>query len=222
MSPPPLKTINNIEIWLKTAHRYMDTKTKDFIYIYIYMHIFEAGERGYRAPTVNFFFLQIKVLCLWQDGRRGSYTWSRLLSVQLKKDCKYCTKVKGLQKRLELWYLHTFVASWHRLSLSTLYFFSSGFVQMTTCFGPRGTLFLPQKPYLTDGTLREQVRCLFFYVVFLQGLFLYRASHLSNNKHMCIDAMVVASLLKCWNLLQQVIYPLKDIYPASGIRFHSD
>lgn len=34
---------------------------------------------------------------------------------------------------------------------------SSGFVQMTTCFGPRGTLFLPQKPYLTDGTLREQV-----------------------------------------------------------------
>uniref|UniRef100_A0A669CH37 ATP-binding cassette, sub-family D (ALD), member 4 n=1 Tax=Oreochromis niloticus TaxID=8128 RepID=A0A669CH37_ORENI len=43
------------------------------------------------------------------------------------------------------------------------------FVHMTTCFGPRGTLFLPQKPYLTDGTLREQV-----------------------------------------------IYPLKDIYPASG------
>lgn len=35
--------------------------------------------------------------------------------------------------------------------------YSSGFVQMTTCFGPRGTLFLPQKPYLTDGTLREQV-----------------------------------------------------------------
>lgn len=28
---------------------------------------------------------------------------------------------------------------------------------MTTCFGPRGTVFLPQKPYLTDGTLREQV-----------------------------------------------------------------
>lgn len=37
---------------------------------------------------------------------------------------------------------------------------SSGFVQMTTCFGPRGTLFLPQKPYMTDGTLREQVACL--------------------------------------------------------------
>ncbi|XP_051538865.1 lysosomal cobalamin transporter ABCD4-like isoform X3 [Myxocyprinus asiaticus] len=45
----------------------------------------------------------------------------------------------------------------------------SGSVEMTTCFGPRGVLFLPQKPYLTDGTLREQV-----------------------------------------------IYPLKDIYPASG------
>lgn len=39
---------------------------------------------------------------------------------------------------------------------------SSGFVQMTTCFGPRGTLFLPQKPYLTDGTLREQVAFLCF------------------------------------------------------------
>ncbi|KAM9704061.1 lysosomal cobalamin transporter ABCD4 isoform 2-T2 [Menidia menidia] len=53
--------------------------------------------------------------------------------------------------------------------LNRLWEADSGFVQMTTCFGPRGTLFLPQKPYLTDGTLREQV-----------------------------------------------IYPLKDIYPASG------
>uniref|UniRef100_A0A8C4EXM7 ATP-binding cassette sub-family D member 4 n=1 Tax=Dicentrarchus labrax TaxID=13489 RepID=A0A8C4EXM7_DICLA len=59
--------------------------------------------------------------------------------------------------------------------LNRLWEAHSGFVQMTTCFGPRGTLFLPQKPYLTDGTLREQV-----------------------------------------------IYPLKDIYPESGIRFHSD
>uniref|UniRef100_A0A8C6WGM2 ATP-binding cassette, sub-family D (ALD), member 4 n=1 Tax=Neogobius melanostomus TaxID=47308 RepID=A0A8C6WGM2_9GOBI len=54
--------------------------------------------------------------------------------------------------------------------LNRLWEADSGFVQMTTCFGPRGTLFLPQKPYLTDGTLREQV-----------------------------------------------IYPLKDIYPASGL-----
>uniref|UniRef100_A0A8C5DHQ6 ATP-binding cassette, sub-family D (ALD), member 4 n=1 Tax=Gouania willdenowi TaxID=441366 RepID=A0A8C5DHQ6_GOUWI len=53
--------------------------------------------------------------------------------------------------------------------LNRLWEAESGFVHMTTCFGPRGTLFLPQKPYLTDGTLREQV-----------------------------------------------IYPLKDIYPASG------
>ncbi|KAI4893349.1 hypothetical protein NFI96_024138 [Prochilodus magdalenae] len=46
---------------------------------------------------------------------------------------------------------------------------SNGSVAMTTFFGPRGILFLPQKPYLTDGTLREQV-----------------------------------------------IYPLKDIYPTTG------
>ncbi|KAM9488146.1 lysosomal cobalamin transporter ABCD4 isoform 2-T2 [Clarias gariepinus] len=45
----------------------------------------------------------------------------------------------------------------------------SGSVQMNTCFGPRGIVFLPQKPFLTDGTLREQV-----------------------------------------------IFPLKDIYPVSG------
>lgn len=44
-----------------------------------------------------------------------------------------------------------------------------GSVQMTTCFGPRGLMFLPQKAYLTDGTLRDQI-----------------------------------------------IYPLKDIYPSSG------
>lgn len=54
--------------------------------------------------------------------------------------------------------------------LNRLWEADSGFVQMTTCFGPRGILFLPQKPYLTDGTLREQV-----------------------------------------------IYPLKDIYPAAGL-----
>uniref|UniRef100_A0A4W4FBU7 ABC transporter domain-containing protein n=1 Tax=Electrophorus electricus TaxID=8005 RepID=A0A4W4FBU7_ELEEL len=33
---------------------------------------------------------------------------------------------------------------------------SGGSFEMTTCFGPRGVLFLPQKPYLTDGSLREQ------------------------------------------------------------------
>lgn len=64
--------------------------------------------------------------------------------------------------------------------------FSSGFVQMTTCFGPRGTLFLPQKPYLTDGTLREQVAESSFHVVF--HLFLYRHWYLSNN--MCVDTIL--------------------------------
>ncbi|XP_043845842.1 lysosomal cobalamin transporter ABCD4 isoform X2 [Dromiciops gliroides] len=44
-----------------------------------------------------------------------------------------------------------------------------GTVQMLTYFGPHGVLFLPQRPFFTDGTLREQV-----------------------------------------------IYPLKEIYPASG------
>ncbi|KAI5105993.1 ATP-binding cassette sub-family D member 4, partial [Silurus meridionalis] len=33
----------------------------------------------------------------------------------------------------------------------------SGFVRMNACFGPRGIMYLPQKPFLTDGTLREQV-----------------------------------------------------------------
>uniref|UniRef100_A0A8C6KN11 ATP binding cassette subfamily D member 4 n=1 Tax=Nothobranchius furzeri TaxID=105023 RepID=A0A8C6KN11_NOTFU len=42
--------------------------------------------------------------------------------------------------------------------LNRLWEAQSGFIQMTTCFGPRGTLFLPQKPYMTDGTLREQVK----------------------------------------------------------------
>uniref|UniRef100_A0AAQ5Z4N5 ABC transporter domain-containing protein n=1 Tax=Amphiprion ocellaris TaxID=80972 RepID=A0AAQ5Z4N5_AMPOC len=47
--------------------------------------------------------------------------------------------------------------------LNRLWEADSGFVQMTTCFGPRGTLFLPQKPYLTDGTLREQVPFMSFH-----------------------------------------------------------
>ncbi|XP_069714596.1 lysosomal cobalamin transporter ABCD4 isoform X2 [Phaenicophaeus curvirostris] len=44
-----------------------------------------------------------------------------------------------------------------------------GSVKMLTCFGPRGVVFLPQRPFFTDGSLREQV-----------------------------------------------IYPLKEIYPVSG------
>ncbi|XP_036769105.2 lysosomal cobalamin transporter ABCD4 isoform X3 [Manis pentadactyla] len=34
---------------------------------------------------------------------------------------------------------------------------TQGSVQMLTDFGPHGVLFLPQKPFFTDGTLREQV-----------------------------------------------------------------
>uniref|UniRef100_A0AAY4DRP6 ATP-binding cassette, sub-family D (ALD), member 4 n=1 Tax=Denticeps clupeoides TaxID=299321 RepID=A0AAY4DRP6_9TELE len=45
--------------------------------------------------------------------------------------------------------------------LSHLWEACGGSVEVTTCFGPRGILFLPQKPYLTDGTLREQVRRLY-------------------------------------------------------------
>ncbi|XP_051476467.1 lysosomal cobalamin transporter ABCD4 isoform X3 [Apus apus] len=44
-----------------------------------------------------------------------------------------------------------------------------GSIKMLTCFGPRGVVFLPQRPFFTDGSLREQV-----------------------------------------------IYPLKEIYPISG------
>ncbi|XP_069714601.1 lysosomal cobalamin transporter ABCD4 isoform X7 [Phaenicophaeus curvirostris] len=32
-----------------------------------------------------------------------------------------------------------------------------GSVKMLTCFGPRGVVFLPQRPFFTDGSLREQV-----------------------------------------------------------------
>ncbi|KAI3364320.1 hypothetical protein L3Q82_011120 [Scortum barcoo] len=58
--------------------------------------------------------------------------------------------------------------------LNRLWEADSGFIQMTTCFGPRGTLFLPQKPYLTDGTLREQVAVSLFFMLFFHELFLHR------------------------------------------------
>lgn len=33
----------------------------------------------------------------------------------------------------------------------------AGSIRMLTCFGPRGVVFLPQRPFFTDGSLREQV-----------------------------------------------------------------
>ncbi|XP_015720692.1 ATP-binding cassette sub-family D member 4 isoform X1 [Coturnix japonica] len=54
-------------------------------------------------------------------------------------------------------------------ALGGLWESTQGNVQMLTCFGPHGVVFLPQRPFFTDGSLREQV-----------------------------------------------IYPLKDIYPVSG------
>ncbi|XP_042846044.1 lysosomal cobalamin transporter ABCD4 isoform X2 [Panthera tigris] len=41
--------------------------------------------------------------------------------------------------------------------LGSLWTSTRGSVQMLTDFGPHGVLFLPQKPFFTDGTLREQV-----------------------------------------------------------------
>lgn len=79
----------------------------------------------------------------------------------------------------------------------------SGFVRMTTCFGPRGTLFLPQKPYLTDGTLREQVTASSNMLILIQVFFF------------CHKIMRIT----CNFVFRQVIYPLKDIYPESGITY---
>ncbi|KFO24247.1 ATP-binding cassette sub-family D member 4 isoform X2 [Fukomys damarensis] len=42
-------------------------------------------------------------------------------------------------------------------ALGGLWASTRGSVQMLTDFGPHGVLFLPQKPFFTDGTLREQV-----------------------------------------------------------------
>uniref|UniRef100_A0A673BVJ6 ABC transporter domain-containing protein n=1 Tax=Sphaeramia orbicularis TaxID=375764 RepID=A0A673BVJ6_9TELE len=62
--------------------------------------------------------------------------------------------------------------------LNRLWEAQSGFVQMTTCFGPRGTLFLPQKPYLTDGTLREQVS---YFILFFKSSLLKRTGGLDEK-----------------------------------------
>uniref|UniRef100_A0A803V979 ATP binding cassette subfamily D member 4 n=1 Tax=Ficedula albicollis TaxID=59894 RepID=A0A803V979_FICAL len=54
-------------------------------------------------------------------------------------------------------------------ALGGLWESTRGSIRMLSCFGPRGVVFLPQRPFFTDGSLREQV-----------------------------------------------IYPLKEIYPLSG------
>ncbi|XP_009210216.1 ATP-binding cassette sub-family D member 4 isoform X1 [Papio anubis] len=47
--------------------------------------------------------------------------------------------------------------------LGGLWTSTRGSVQMLTDFGPHGVLFLPQKPFFTDGTLREQAGVVFFF-----------------------------------------------------------
>uniref|UniRef100_A0AAQ6IFW1 ATP-binding cassette, sub-family D (ALD), member 4 n=1 Tax=Anabas testudineus TaxID=64144 RepID=A0AAQ6IFW1_ANATE len=74
--------------------------------------------------------------------------------------------------------------------LNRLWEAESGFVHMTTCFGPRGTLFLPQKPYLTDGTLREQVCHV------LNGSFLLSGSVDDDRIIQFLELAGVSSLLK--------------------------
>uniref|UniRef100_A0A673WP48 ATP-binding cassette, sub-family D (ALD), member 4 n=1 Tax=Salmo trutta TaxID=8032 RepID=A0A673WP48_SALTR len=53
--------------------------------------------------------------------------------------------------------------------LNRLWEADSGYVQMTTCFGPRGILFLPQKPYLTDGTICPNLNPSLMYDVLSPG-----------------------------------------------------
>ncbi|KAK3551465.1 hypothetical protein QTP70_017411 [Hemibagrus guttatus] len=67
---------------------------------------------------------------------------------------------------------------------------ANGSVQMNTSFGPRGIMFLPQKPFLTDGTLREQ------------------ASSSKRSPGNAYPSTVYINAL--------VIFPLKDLYPVTG------
>ncbi|OWK09315.1 hypothetical protein Celaphus_00005998, partial [Cervus elaphus hippelaphus] len=70
---------------------------------------------------------------------------------------------------------------------------------MLADFGPHGVLFLPQKPFFTDGTLREQVSPGPTPPTPPPNLAPGRLTGLSSRE-----------------LGQQVIYPLKEIYPDSG------
>lgn len=104
--------------------------------------------------------LQILDLCLCQDGMS---TWSRAAIKKQKKMVK--------------------VLIYDTLNSHFTPSVSSGFVHMTTCFGPRGTIFLPQKPYLTDGTLREQVAASSICSV-------YRDDNFSNSKYIWGDTVL--------------------------------
>lgn len=47
--------------------------------------------------------------------------------------------------------------------LASIWPVSNGSVQKLVEFGPRGVMFLPQKPIMTDGTLLDQV-CICIYI----------------------------------------------------------
>lgn len=79
----------------------------------------------------------------------------------------------------------------------------SGFVQMTTCFGPRGTLFLPQKPYLTDGTLREQVAVSSFILFFSMGYFYIKAVTYNQIINICEEMLCLLQVYQSAKNLPQ-------------------
>lgn len=186
------------EVWLILWQEGVSTKVS---YKYRGLLLRVVRVSGYKAPTASFVFTD-------PGSVFGSKCYCLVIHTVLQFKRKKRQKLKDCQK---IW----FVMSAH-ISGFTTPFVSSGFVQMTTCFGPRGTLFLPQKPYLTDGTLREQVTASSFMLFFsFKGCFSTEVAtwQLGGNKR--LHWMRIN-----WNsLCQQVIYPLKDIYPESGITF---
>ncbi|MGH0181671.1 UNVERIFIED_CONTAM: hypothetical protein FKN15_007516 [Acipenser sinensis] len=95
--------------------------------------------------------------------------------------------------------------------LNRLWESTSGSVEMWACFGPRGILFLPQKPYFTDGTLREQV------IYPLKKIYPVAGS---VEMWACFGPRGILFLpqkpyFTDGTLREQVIYPLKKIYPVA-------
>lgn len=150
---------------------------------------------------------------VWKSAREHTYWWWETPALA-RRPCWGSSTGSGKQTvvrestEAEVWFIHIVVASQHHLVLR---------------FGPDDHMFRAQRnPLPATETLPDRWNaawtghCCSFYVVYANGEFLLFFPEIYQK----LEGNVRWMRMNSNSLVQQVIYPLKDIYPDSGSLSH--